>query len=74
MKHTSEWKYVRTNSKGEDIFRRDTNESLDDVLEYLKDKKERGGECVREKSTKVKGYARSYVPIHILSGLLYASA
>ena len=38
MKHTSEWKFVRKNSKGEAILRRDTNESLDDVLEYLKDK------------------------------------
>ena len=38
MKHTNEWKFVRKNSKGEAILRRDTNESLDDVLEYLKDK------------------------------------
>lgn len=38
VKHTSEWKFVRKNSKGEAILRRDTNESLDDVLEYLKDK------------------------------------
>ena len=36
---TSEWKYVRTNSKGEKVYRRDTNESLDFVTEYL-DKKE----------------------------------
>ena len=33
---TSEWKYVRTNSKGKKIYRRDTNESLEFVLDYLK--------------------------------------
>ena len=32
----SEWKYVRTNSKGKKIYRRDTNESLEFVLDYLK--------------------------------------
>ena len=29
----SEWKYVRTNSKGKKIYRRDTNESLEFVLD-----------------------------------------
>ena len=38
MKHTNEWKFVRKNSKGEAVFRRDTDESLEYVLEYLKDK------------------------------------
>jgi len=33
-----DWKYVRTNSKGEPIFRRDTNESLEFVTNYLNDK------------------------------------
>tara|TARA_R110000824_G_scaffold13677_2_gene59225 strand:- start:4414 stop:4725 length:312 start_codon:yes stop_codon:yes gene_type:complete len=32
-----EWKYVRTNSKGKRIFRRDTNESIDFVTKYLDD-------------------------------------
>ena len=32
---TSEWKYVRTNSKGKKIYRRDTNESLEFVTDYL---------------------------------------
>ena len=31
----SEWKYVRTNSKGKKIYRRDTNESLEFVTDYL---------------------------------------
>ena len=34
----SEWKYVRTNSKGKKIYRRDTNESLEFVLDYLEKK------------------------------------
>ena len=29
------WEYVRTNSKGERIFRKDTNETLEFVCEYL---------------------------------------
>lgn len=29
------WTYVRTNSKGENIFRKETNESLDFVCNYL---------------------------------------
>ena len=37
MKHTSEWKFVRKNSKGESILRRDTNETLEEVLDFLKD-------------------------------------
>ena len=32
---TEGYYYDRTNSKGKAIFRRDTNESLDDVKEYL---------------------------------------
>ena len=36
---TSEWSYVRTNSKDERVFRRNTNESLSFVTEYLDDKK-----------------------------------
>ena len=32
---TSEWSYVRTNSKDERVFRRNTNESLSFVTEYL---------------------------------------
>ena len=32
---TSEWKYVRTNSKGKKIYRRDTHESLEFVTDYL---------------------------------------
>jgi hypothetical protein len=32
---TSEWKYNRTNSKGEVVFRRDTNETVDFVETYL---------------------------------------
>ena len=36
---TSEWKYERTNSKGERVYRRDTNESLAFVTEYLDEKK-----------------------------------
>ena len=37
MKHTEEydWSYDRTNSKGEKHFRHDTNETLEDVLEFL---------------------------------------
>lgn len=31
----SEWTYVRTNSKGKAIFRRDTNEDLEFVEKYL---------------------------------------
>ena len=31
----SEWTYVRTNSKGKPIFRRDTNEDLEFVENYL---------------------------------------
>jgi len=31
----SEYKYKRTTSKGEKVFRRDTNESIDDVEKYL---------------------------------------
>ena len=38
MKHTSEWKFVRKNSKGEAVLRRDTNETLEEVLDFLKDK------------------------------------
>ena len=34
----SEWKYVRTNSKGKKIYRRNTNESLEFVLDYLEKK------------------------------------
>ncbi|BCV01889.1 MAG: hypothetical protein CM15mV47_140 [uncultured marine virus] len=34
----SEWTYVRTNSKGEPIFRRDTNEDLDFVEKYLSER------------------------------------
>ena len=30
-----DWKYVRTNSKGESVFRKDTNESLEFVTNYL---------------------------------------
>jgi hypothetical protein len=33
-----EYKYVRTNSKGEKIFRKDTNESLDFVTKFLEDR------------------------------------
>lgn len=29
------WEYVRTNSKGEAIFRKDTNETLEFVCQYL---------------------------------------
>ena len=29
------WEYVRTNSKGERIFRKDTNETLEFACEYL---------------------------------------
>jgi len=37
VKHTEEydWSYDRTNSKGEKHFRHDTNETLEDVLEFL---------------------------------------
>ena len=35
---SKEWTYVRTNSKGEPVFRRDTNEDLDFVENYLIDK------------------------------------
>lgn len=38
MKPTSEYYYVRTNSKGEKIFRRDTNETLKYVRDFLKSK------------------------------------
>ena len=31
----SEWEYVRKNSKGESIFRRDTGEEFDFVCSYL---------------------------------------
>ena len=34
----SEYTYVRTNSKGDKIFRRDTNESLEAAVEYLEGK------------------------------------
>ena len=34
----SEWQYVRTNSKGKAIFRRDTNEDLDFVEKYLSER------------------------------------
>ena len=34
----NDWKYVRTNSKGDAIFRKDTNETLEFVEKYLKDK------------------------------------
>tara|TARA_R100000322_G_C5347628_1_gene167450 strand:+ start:259 stop:609 length:351 start_codon:yes stop_codon:yes gene_type:complete len=34
----SEWEYVRTNSKGEAVFRKDTNESLEFVENYLQEK------------------------------------
>ncbi len=34
----SEWQYVRTNSKGDAVFRKDTNESLEFVKNYLKEK------------------------------------
>jgi len=33
-----EYRYARTNSKGEKIFRRDTNESLDFVTKFLEDR------------------------------------
>ena len=33
----SEWEYVRKNSKGETIFRRNTNEEFDFVCDYLED-------------------------------------
>ena len=32
---TSEYQYSRTNSKGEAVFRRDTNQNLEEVKEYL---------------------------------------
>jgi len=37
VKHTEEykWSYDRTNSKGEKHFRHDTDETLEDVLEFL---------------------------------------
>jgi len=35
---SSEYKYVRTNSKGEKIFRRDTNETFEYVEKYLESK------------------------------------
>ena len=35
---SSEYKYDRTNSKGEKIFRRDTNETLEEVEKYLDSK------------------------------------
>ena len=31
----SEWEYVRTNSKGEAIFRRDTDDDFDFVCSYF---------------------------------------
>ena len=34
----SEWEYVRTNSKGEAIFRRDTDDDFDFVCSYFEDK------------------------------------
>lgn len=34
----SDYRYVRTNSKGEAVFRRDTEDSLEFVFEYLKEK------------------------------------
>ena len=33
--NTSEWQYKRTNSKGEAVLRRDTNETVDFVETYL---------------------------------------
>ena len=30
-----DWEYVRTNSKGQPVFRKETGESLEFVLEYL---------------------------------------
>ena len=40
MKHTEEykWSYSRTNSKGEIKFRHDTNETFEDVIEYLEER------------------------------------
>ena len=35
---SSQWQYVRTNSKGEKIFRKDTNETFEYVEKYLKDR------------------------------------
>ena len=35
---SSQWQYVRTNSKGEKIFRKNTNETFEYVEKYLKDK------------------------------------
>ena len=35
---SSEYRYVRTNSKGVRIYRRDTNESLDYVTKFLEDR------------------------------------
>lgn len=32
---TGEYQYSRTNSKGEAVFRRDTNQNLEEVKEYL---------------------------------------
>tara|TARA_R110001599_G_C11800152_1_gene614774 strand:+ start:46 stop:429 length:384 start_codon:yes stop_codon:yes gene_type:complete len=34
----TEWQYVRKNSKGEAVFRKDTEESLEFVMEYLNTK------------------------------------
>ncbi len=31
----NDWKYVRTNSKGEAVFRRDTGQSLEHCIDYL---------------------------------------
>ena len=34
---TGEYQYSRTNSKGEAVFRRDTNQNLEEVKKYLKE-------------------------------------
>jgi hypothetical protein len=39
VKMSNEWTYVRTNSKGKRIFRRDTNEDLEFVEKYLSERK-----------------------------------
>ena len=36
---THNWKFVRNNSKGEAVFRKDTNETLEFVEKYLQDNK-----------------------------------
>ena len=42
MKHIKEkeynWSYARTNSKGEVIFRHDTDETIEDAINFLKEK------------------------------------